>query len=126
MKFVIVTNNPRVRDELGKEFEVDFADITYREVLCKVRDMIYEGHKLLTHLLSGSVKPNETHYKSILVGKKIGKMDLQDASIIENSIITADKFSVKFPEMPDSVREDFQLIDTTLIKSALMSIPEIF
>ena len=126
MKFVIVTNNPRVRDELGKEFEVDFADITYREVLCKVRDMIYEGHKLLTHPLSGSVKPNETPYKSILVGKKIGKMDLQDASIIENSIITADKFSVKFPEMPDSVREDFQLIDTTLIKSALMSIPEIF
>lgn len=98
MKFVIVTNNPRVRDELGKEFEVDFADITYREVLCKVRDMIYEGHKLLTHPLSGSVKPNETPYKSILVGKKIGKMDLQDASIIENSIITADKFSVKFPE----------------------------
>lgn len=97
MKFVIVTNNPRVRDELGKEFEVDFADITYREVLCKVRDMIYEGHKLLTHPLSGSVKPNETPYKSILVGKKIGKMDLQDASIIENSIITADKFSVKFP-----------------------------
>ena len=84
MKFVIVTNNPRVRDELGKEFEVDFADITYREVLCKVRDMIYEGHKLLTHPLSGSVKPNETPYKSILVGKKIGKMDLQDASIIEN------------------------------------------
>ena len=126
IKFVIVTNNPRVRDELGKEFEVDFADITYREVLCKVRDMIYEGHKLLTHPLSGSVKPNETPYKSILVGKKIGKMDLQDASIIENSIITADKFSVKFPEMPDSVREDFQLIDTTLIKSALMSIPEIF
>lgn len=126
MKFVIVTNNPRVRDELGKEFEVDFADITYREVLCKVRDMVYSGHKLLTHPLSGSVKPNETPYKSILVGKKVGKMDLQDASIMENSIITADKFSVKFPEMPNSVREDFQLIDTTLIKSALMSIPEIF
>ena len=111
---------------VARDNKVDFADITYREVLCKVRDMIYEGHKLLTHPLSGSVKPNETPYKSILVGKTTGKMDPQDASIIENSIITADKFSVKFPEMPDSVREDFQLIDTTLIKSALMSIPEIF
>lgn len=49
MKFVIVTNNPRVRDELGKEFEVDFAVLPTAEVLCKVRDMIYEGHKLLTH-----------------------------------------------------------------------------
>ena len=115
MKFVIVTNNPKVRDELGQEFDVDYADITYREILCKVRDMIYEGHKLLTHPLSGSVKPNETPYKSILV-----------ATIIENSIITADKFSVKFPEMPQSVREDFQLIDSTLIRSALMSIPDIF
>ena len=113
MKFVIVTNNPKVRDELGQEFDVDYADITYREILCKVRDMIYEGHKLLTHPLSGSVKPNETPYKSILVAKKTGKMDVQDASIIENSIITADKFSVKFPEMPQSVREDFQLIDST-------------
>ena len=52
MKFVIVTNNPKVRDELGQEFDVDYADITYREILCKVRDMIYEGHKLLTHPLS--------------------------------------------------------------------------
>ena len=111
---------------LGQEFDVDYADITYREILCKVRDMIYEGHKLLTHPLSGSVKPNETPYKSILVAKKTGKMDVQDASIIENSIITADKFSVKFPEMPQSVREDFQLIDSTLIRSALMSIPDIF
>ena len=126
MKFVIVTNNPKVRDDLGSEFEVDFADITYREVLCKVRDMIYEGHKLLTHPLSGSVKPNETPYKSILVGKTTGKMDPQDASIIENSIITADKFSVKFPNMPQSVREDFQLIDSTLIRSALSSIPDVF
>lgn len=83
MKFVIVTNNPKVRDELGQEFDVDYADITYREILCKVRDMIYEGHKLLTHPLSGSVKPNETPYKSILVAKKTGKMDVQDASIIE-------------------------------------------
>ena len=126
MKFVIVTNNPKVRDELGQEFDVDYADITYREILCKVRDMIYEGHKLLTHPLSGSVKPNETPYKSIVVAKKTGKMDVQDASIIENRIITADKFSVKFPEMPQSVREDFQLIDSTLIRSALMSIPDIF
>ena len=126
MKFVIVTNNPKVRDELGQEFDVDYADITYREILCKVRDMIYEGHKLLTHPLSGSVKRNETPYESMLDAKKTGKMDVQDASIIENSIITADKFSVKFPEMPQSVREDFQLIDSTLIRSALMSIPDIF
>lgn len=126
MKFVIVTNNPMVQKELGDRFNVDFADITYREVLCKVRDMIQEGHKMLTHPLSGSVKPNETPYKSVIMGLKKGTMDLQDEGIIENAIITADKFSVKYPEMPDQMREDFQVIDSTLIKSALMSIPDIF
>ena len=33
---------------------------------------------------------------------------------------------VKFPNMPQSVREDFQLIDSTLIRSALSSIPDVF
>ena len=126
MKFVIVTNNPMVRDQLGKDFNVDFADITFREVLCKVRDMIQEGHKMLTHPLSGSVKPNETPYKSVIMGLKKGTMDLQDEGIIENAIITADKFSVKYPNMPDDMREDFQVIDIPLIRSALQSIPDIF
>lgn len=123
MKFVIVTNNPKVREKLGGEYDVDFTECSYREVLCKVRDLIHQGHKLLSHPLSGSVKPNETPYKTVLVGKQSGKMELDDLSIIENSIVTADKFRVKFPEMPDSVREDFQLIDLTLIQSALGSIP---
>ena len=68
MKFVIVTNNPKVRDELGQEFDVDYADITYREILCKVRDMIYEGHKLLTHPLSRN--PVQIHF-----GRKEDRQD---------------------------------------------------
>ena len=126
MKFVIVTNNPMVKNELGGEFNVDFADVTYREVLCKVRDMVQDGHKMLTHPLSGSVKPNETPYKSVIVDLAKKKMDLQDEGIIENAIVTADKFSVKYPDMPDDMREDFQVIDITLIRSALQSIHGIF
>lgn len=122
MKFVIVTNNPKVLDELGQDYQVDYQDITYRALLCKVRDLIHKGHKLLTHPLSGSVKPNETPYKSILVACEAETMNLDELMIIENSIITADKFAEKFPNMPDSMREDFKLIDLTLMKSALGSI----
>ena len=42
--------------------------------------------------------------------------------MIENSIVTCDKFPVKFPHMPDSMREDFQVIDATLLKGALSQI----
>lgn len=122
MKFAIITNNPRVLKELGQDYEVDYQDITYREVLCRVRDMVHKGQRLLTHPLSGSVKPNETPYKSVLVGKEGGKLNTDELMIIENSIVTADKFGVKFPNMPESTREDFQLIDTTLILGALGSI----
>lgn len=122
MKYVIITNNPKVKAELDGEYEVDFEELNYHDTLCKVRDLIHGGHKLLTHPLSGSVKPNETPYKSIIVGKAAGKMDLQDLEIIENSIITCDKFKEKFVNMPQQMREDFQLIDSTLIRSALASI----
>lgn len=108
MEFIVVTNNPLVKEKYGDELCVDYADIPFRDVLCKVRDMIHQGHRLLTHPLSGSVKPHETPYKSILVGKNVEKMNLDEVSIIENSIITADKFAEKFPNMPQSVREDFQ------------------
>ncbi len=126
MRFVIVTNNPKVRDELGKDYEVDFEDISYHDLLCKVRNMVHAGHKLLTHPLSGSVKPNETPYKSILVGKKTGPVNLDEVAIMENSIITCDKFKEKFVNMPQSMREDFQLIDFTLISSAFGSINELY
>lgn len=119
MEFIVVTNNPLVKEKYGDELCVDYADIPFRDVLCKVRDMIHQGHRLLTHPLSGSVKPHETPYKSILVGKNVEKMNLDEVSIIENSIITADKFAEKFPNMPQSVREDFQLIDCTLITSGI-------
>lgn len=119
MDFVVITNNPLVQEKYGQELDVDYEDISFRDVLCKVRDLIHKGHRLLTHPLSGSVKPHETPYKSILVSAKPSKMDPQELSIIENSIITADKFAEKFPNMPQSVREDFQLIDCTLITSGI-------
>ena len=131
MKFVIVTNNPKVRDDLGSEFEVDFADITYREVLCKVRDMIYEGHKLLTHPLSGSVKPGETPYKSVLMlkgpktqgsaGEKGAGADSESVKLIESALSACEKFADKSAGYAEKTLKDLQLIDLDLIKGAIAS-----
>jgi hypothetical protein len=119
MEFIVITNNPLVEEKYADELNVDYADIPFRDVLCKVRDLVHKGHRLLTHPLSGSVKPHETPYKSVLVSARPSQMDLGEVSIIENAIITADKFAEKFPNMPQSVKEDFQLIDCTLITSGI-------
>ena len=63
--FKIVTNNPLVKETLENEYHIEFVECSYEEILRKVRNYIYEGYELLTHPLSGSVKPNETPYKSI-------------------------------------------------------------
>ena len=119
LEFIVITNNPLVQEKFADELNVDYEDIPFRDVLCKVRGLIHKGHRLLTHPLSGSVKPHETPYKSVLVTTKPSQMDLGEVSIIENAIITADKFAEKFPNMPQSVKEDFQLIDCTLITSGI-------
>ena len=73
--FKIVTNNPLVKETLENEYHIEFVECSYEEILRKVRNYIYEGYELLTHPLSGSVKPNETPYKSIMVSEKKEKLD---------------------------------------------------
>ncbi|GAA6513822.1 GrdX family protein [Merdimmobilis hominis] len=120
--FKIVTNNPLVVRELTGQYTVEFVDGTYHDVLVALRDQIHKGHRLYSHPLSGSVKPNETPYKSVLISIKPQSLDMDSVEMIENSIVTCDKFPVKFPHMPDSMREDFQVIDATLLKGALSQI----
>lgn len=83
--YIIITNNPLVPQMLDEEHEVDYSEISYEDVLGKVRDRIHEGHLLLSHPLSGSVKPNETPYKSVMISRKAGKLDERSLSIIEGA-----------------------------------------
>lgn len=69
-EFFILTNNPLVQEKLGTDYTVQYEEISYEDVLRKVRDYIHGGHELLTHPLSGSVKPNETPYKSVMLSRK--------------------------------------------------------
>lgn len=119
MKTILLTNNPMVRDRLGEGRQVRYQEGSFREILVAARDLIHQGHRLLTHPLSGSIKPNETPYKSMLLTQDAGTLDFESVEIIENAIVVCDKFPVKFPNMTDQIRADFQLLDFTLISSAL-------
>lgn len=122
-KFRIITNNPLVEKELGQNNTVEYYDVSYEEILKKVRDQVYANCKLLSHPLSGSVKPNETPYKSVMVSAIPDKLDFQSVEIIEEAVGACGKFEKKWEryQFDGKVFEDFQLIDYTLISSAVQS-----
>ena len=118
--YQILTNNPLVARCLGEDYAVTlYPEDSYRDILVRVRDLVYAGHKLYTHPLSGSVKPNETPYKSVVVSKAPHKMNADEAAIISNCVEAYDKFTPRNRMLSDKVLGDFQLIDYTLLCGAV-------
>ena len=120
MKFQIITNNISVFEKYKDEYDIKYYDISYGEILNKVHYMVEEGYKLLSHPLSGSVKPNETPFKSIMLTQNKNTVDLESLTIIENALITYNKFIQNKKEYDQSVIKDFQYVDFALIKSEIL------
>lgn len=122
---VIITNNKSVYEKYGDKFEFVFSeDYSYRQILEMVRANIHKGYELLTHPLSGSIKPNETPFKTIIMSKEKGNLDYQGLSIIEESILTFDKFyeNKKTPDWTERVLDDFRVIDLSLIENVIQKL----
>lgn len=121
MKAFIVTNNVSVKEKYAAE-DILFFDVSYGEILVKVRDMCHKGHKLLTHPLSGSVKPNETPFKSIMVAKEISKPDYEESiRLIELAVQTYNKFPKLDIIWNEQILDDFRTVDLELIDGAVAS-----
>lgn len=121
MSFIIITNNDMVHNKYKNEFNVELYDCSIKEIMVKVRDRVHEGYKVLTHPLSSSIKPNESLYKSIMISDDKSVLDYDSLVIIENGIMTCDKFNkIKYNIVyTDKIIEDFKLIDLTVLESAL-------
>jgi hypothetical protein len=119
---MVITNNPMSRDNLGQEHKVEFIEGTTMDVFRKVRDYVHNGHKLLTHPLMSSIKPNETPYRTVVISKnRYNSIDMQSLSYIEEGIHSTEKFLKNYgvPKWTNQILEDFQLIDYDLIHHAL-------
>ena len=112
----LITNNPVVQKRLGDMFQIEYLDVSYLEILHMVRNYIHMGHKLITHPLSGSIKPNETPFKSVVMSQNVTKLDFESLSIIEESIVCYNKFELT-KQIPKHALEDFMEIDCSLITS---------
>ena len=120
----LITNNPMVRDYFAgmDKFQVEYIEVLgYMDVLKRARDEIHLGKILQTHPLSGSVKPNETPYKSLALDKD-SLHDIDSLWLIEQAIATYLKFEKNkaMPQWTERVREDFMVVDFDLIKNALI------
>lgn len=121
MSFFILTNNPYVEKQFVSKYATEYLEVPLAQILEAGRAYIHKGHKLLSHPLSGSVKPYETPYKSVMLSKTRGSLDLESLHIIEESLENVRKFKGMKREYSESVYRDFQMIDFTLIDGAVSS-----
>lgn len=130
MKYMILTNNPLAVEEYGATHNVMFIDAGSADILHEARKMIGGGCVLLNHPLYGSVKPNETPYRSLLL------MDAEDKSLnavsdegssrslIERALLTYSKFTDKKETTDPKLLQDYQVVDLSLLASAVVAADE--
>ena len=116
---IIITNNPVVVKKY-QNFQLELLE-TAMEVLIKARDLIHLGHRLFYHPLAGSVKPNETPYRSLILSSKEGSLDYNSLQYIEAALRKYEQFlsDHPLPVWSKKVLTDFQIIDLSLMTSGL-------
>ncbi len=118
LKAIIISNNPLLLKHRWNGITVRYVDGSAAEVLLMVRDLCHCGHRLLSHPLSGSVKPNETPYKSILVSDASPGPDVESVQLIEKAIEVMHRFGRIRRNWREKELCDFQLVDACLITGA--------
>ena len=125
--YLIVTNNQLCLGKYGAQIQMEYLeDGSYLDVLRKVRDYLHLGWKLETHPMTGSLKPNQTPYKSIMISNE--PLDQEEfftqEMTISNAISACTKFQSikKTPDWPEYIREDFRIVDLSLIEGAIQRI----
>lgn len=122
MEKIIITNNDKVFQKYKDKFEVVFLERgNYVDVLNETRNEVHRGCKILTHPMAGSLKPNQTPYKSVIAGKNNETTDYESVVLIENSIEAAHKF-LKFratPKWNEKILNDFKTVDLSLIENVV-------
>ena len=132
--YKIVTNNPTVAARWPHEAEVVTGgpENVYRAATRS--DPL--RHMLLTHPLAGSVKPNESPYRSVIVTRDPRPtVDLDSLRLIEAALSALDKLvassglrygrgAAATVQLPPELDADYRMIDSSLMESAVQSLGE--
>jgi len=93
------------------------------DVFIAVRNAVHKGARIISHPLSGSIKPNDSPYKSIVITVSTGKLDVKSLNIIEDAISVLSRLTIKNRDYDESVLEDFRIIDLDIIKQIERPVP---
>ena len=123
----IITNNSLCRDKYQELLPVEYLEGKgYMDVLLTVRDYIQKGWRLETHPMTGSLKPNQTPYKSIMVSDlPLDQEEFYSQEMtIGNSILSCRKFlEIKqTPAWSEENRKGFMIVDLSLIEGAIQKV----
>ncbi|MDR2908499.1 MAG: GrdX family protein [Oscillospiraceae bacterium] len=119
--FCIITNNPMVMEKYP--CVTTLLDTSVEGVFRAARDEIHLGAALVNHPLSGSVKPNESPYKSLVLAGGGGPVDFASLRLIEGAKEVLDKLPPKNRRYSKETLEDFMVIDLDLLNSAVSALP---
>ncbi|EHI54898.1 hypothetical protein HMPREF9333_01910 [Johnsonella ignava ATCC 51276] len=119
-KAILVTNNDRVYDKYKGRLSCVYTE-SYEDTLIKVRDYVYDRHKLLTHPQASSLKPNQTPYRSVLVYPTY-EDNTKDILLIEKCMEVFNSWQniARTPSnYKENVIEDFKTIDLSVIDNIM-------
>lgn len=107
MDKTIITNNSKVYNKYKDSYQVVYlVEGSYTDVLYSTRDFVHQGYKLLTHPMAGSLKPNQTPYKTV-IAQRSEKTDFESVELIESSLEAALKF-LRFKKTPKWNEKNFK------------------
>lgn len=120
-RFSLVTNNELVGD-LG--YPLIKVEGSIEQVLQKVLEMTLQGHRLLSHPLSGSVKPAINPYKSVLISTELEKINYQEVEMVQTCLekVMAMRKQRILVTWGTQVDADLKFLDCELMKSGIQSL----
>lgn len=118
MKYLIVTNNPLVKE--GFE-DTCFVEGTSKELLEKVRDLVHAGHELVTHPLGASLRMMFSPCFSVVLRSEKKDLNYFHTEIIESSL---EKYNLNMEVRREDTKnsKDYAMIDYSLLRSAFVEI----
>ncbi len=109
-EYTIYTNNPKVQEHFPDQ--TAFYAASARELLNAVRSIIHKGEGVVSSSVPGNIQPVMNPYKSILVFKSEGQLDLMSLRLIDQQLAFYKKHGfIQYRSYTDDILAGLQAAD---------------
>lgn len=113
---LIVSNNPLVWDAYAECRPIHGEA---REVLKQARDLVHLGHPLVGHPLAGSIRLQNSPFRSVVLGSRPGAYHIRDIFLVED--LSSRLEAVNQQSQTEAALKDYQYIDLSLLNAVIHS-----